>query len=181
MKAVFLPVIGALAFLATTSAQQGAKKTAEEQQDPNRIVLDVTRVNLLFTVSDKKGRFVTDFKKDDFEIIENKKRQNIIEFTAETNLPLRLAILIDTSNSIRDRFRFKQEAAVAFIKLSCAAQDRAKVVSFDTAAELVADLTRRYRRAGEGVSRGCDPAEAQRSTMRLFACRDKLMLDQPLI
>ena len=70
---------------------------------------------MLFTVSDKKGRFVTDLTKDDFEVFESKKPQTIIEFTAETDLPLRLAILIDTSNSIRDRFRFQQEAATAFI------------------------------------------------------------------
>src|SRR2546429_171708 len=68
-----------------------------------RITLDVTRVNMLFTVSDKKGRFVTDLKKDDFEIIESKKRQAIQEFTAETDLPLHLAILIDTSNRTREQ------------------------------------------------------------------------------
>jgi Ca-activated chloride channel family protein len=66
---------------------------------------------MLYTVSDKKGRFVTDLTKDDFEVFESKKPQTIIEFAAETDLPLRLAILIDTSNSIRDRFHFQQEAA----------------------------------------------------------------------
>ena len=72
-------------------------------------------MQLLFTVSDKKGRFVTDLTKDDFEIFEAKKPQTIVEFTAESDLPLRLAILIDTSNSIRDRFKFQQEAATDFI------------------------------------------------------------------
>src|SRR5512147_2407681 len=86
-----------------------------DDQESTRIVLDVTRVNLLYTVSDKKGRFVTDLTRDDFEIIEGKKPQQILEFTAETDLPLRLAILIDTSNSVRDRFKFEQEAAVEFV------------------------------------------------------------------
>ncbi len=179
MKAVFLPVIGALAFLATTSAQQGAKKTAEEQQDPNRIVLDVTRVNLLFTVADKKGRFVTDLKKDDFAIIENKKDQNILEFTAESNLPLRLAILIDTSNSIRERFRFEQEAAVEFINSLMRPEDRAVVVSFDTAAELVTDLTGDTDVLAKGI-RGLRPGGGTAMYDAVFfACRDKLMQDQP--
>src|SRR5258708_18133804 len=107
-----------------------------------RITLDVTRVNMLYTVSDKKGRFVTDLKKDDFEIIESKKKQSIQEFTAETDLPLRLAILVDTSNSIRERFKFIQEAATDFVNAVVRAnQDRAIVVSFDTSSELVADLT----------------------------------------
>ena len=87
----------------------------EAPDERTRILVDVTRVNMLFTVTDKKGRFVTDLTKNDFEVIENKKPQVIQEFTAETDLPLRLAILIDTSNSIRDRFKFEQEAAIQFI------------------------------------------------------------------
>src|SRR5271154_5466875 len=81
-----------------------------EAPDANRIVLDVTRVNMLFTVTDKKGRFITDLNKDDFQVFEKKKAQKIVQFTAESDLPLRLGILIDTSNSIRDRFRFEQQA-----------------------------------------------------------------------
>ncbi len=104
--------------------------------------MDVTRVNLLFTVTDKKGRFVSDLNRNDFEIIENKKPQKILEFTAETDLPLRIAILIDTSNSIRDRFHFIQEAATDFITTAMRpGKDRALVVSFDTSPELAADLT----------------------------------------
>jgi VWFA-related protein len=79
------------------------------------ITLEVTRINLLFTVTDKRGRFVTDLQKEDFEITENKKKQNILDFTAESNLPLRLAILVDTSSTVRLRFRFLQDAAVNFI------------------------------------------------------------------
>ena len=64
-----------------------APKQAPADDDASRITLDVTRVNMLFTVSDKKGRFVTNLDRDDFEIVEAKKPQNILEFTAETNLP----------------------------------------------------------------------------------------------
>ena len=56
----------------------------------------ITQVNVLFTVTDKKGRFVTDLTVNDFEVIENKKPQFIQQFTAESDLPLRLALLIDT-------------------------------------------------------------------------------------
>ena len=62
-------------------------------------------VSLTFSVQDKKGRFITDLGKDEFEVIENKKPQPILEFTAESNQPLRLAILIDSGNSVRDRFQ----------------------------------------------------------------------------
>src|SRR6266404_7863263 len=108
----YFAVMAAAAILA---AAQPPKQPAAEPEDRNRITLDVTRVQLLFTVSDKKGRFVTDLAKADFEVFESKKPQSITEFTAETDLPLRLAILIDTSNSIRDRFKFQQEAASDFV------------------------------------------------------------------
>ncbi len=160
---------------------QNAKVVPTDTEDKTRITLDVSRVNMLYTVSDKKGRFVTDLSKDDFDVFESKKKQSILEFTAETDLPLRLAILIDTSNSIRDRFHFQQEAATAFVDDTVRPrQDRAMIVSFDTSAELVADLTD-------------DIGELERSIQNLrpgggtalydaifFACRDKLMQDQPL-
>src|SRR6201981_1411127 len=147
MKKLY-PVVAlcALTLLLSGQSKDQAKnndKTAPpDTGDKTRITLDVSRVNMLYTVSDKKGRFVTDLTKDDFEVFESKKPQSIIEFASESDLPLRLAILIDTSNSIRERFHFQQEAATAFIDGTVRPrQDKAMVVSFDTAAELVADLT----------------------------------------
>jgi Ca-activated chloride channel homolog len=180
MKSVLFSAVGILAIFAMVSAQQEAKKTpVEEPADPNRIVLDVTRVNLLFTVADKKGRFVTDLKKEDFEIVESKKSQNILEFVAETNLPLRLAILIDTSNSIRERFRFEQEAAVEFINSLMRPEDKAVVVSFDTAAELVADLTSDTEQLGKAIRNLRPGGGTALYDAMFFSCRDKLMQDQP--
>jgi len=149
--------------------------------DPNRIILDVFRVNFLYTVSDKKGRFVINLNKDDFEVFEEKKPQNILEFIAESNLPLRLGILIDSSNSVRDRFKFQQEAAVEFVNsVIRPKEDRAIVVSFDNQVELRADLTGdidklsntiRDMRAGGGTAL---------FDAVYYACKDKLMQDQPL-
>src|SRR5437660_4764992 len=149
MKTVLLP---ALALFASSLVLTGQKTPPAEPQDKTRITLDVSRVNMLFTVSDKKGRFVTDLKKDDFEVIEAKKQQSILEFASETDLPLRLAILIDTSNSIRDRFRFQQDAAVEFLKSSIRPrQDKAIIVSFDSATQLVTDLTDDLVKLEKGV------------------------------
>jgi len=157
------------------------KTPTQREKDQNRFTLDVTRVNLLFTVSDKKGRFVTDLGKDDFEVVENKKPQNILEFTAESNLPLRLAVLIDTSNSIRDRFHFQQEAATEFINSVVRPhQDKAIVVSFDTAAEMVTDLTDNIDQLTASI-RDLRPGGGTSLYDAIFyTCRDKLMLDRPL-
>ena len=54
-----------------------APTAAESVKDSSRIVLDVTRVNMLFTVTDRKGRFITDLTEKDFDVIENKKKQTI--------------------------------------------------------------------------------------------------------
>ena len=81
--------------LAQTVVPKGASRKAQQSAadpDPGRIVLDVTRVNMLFTVTDKKGRFITDLTKADFQVFENKKSQVIQEFTAESDLPLRIGL-----------------------------------------------------------------------------------------
>jgi len=160
-------------------AQPPAKQQPAADTEP-RISIDVSRVQLLFTVADKKGRFVTNLNKADFEIFESKKPQSITEFTAETDLPLRLAILIDTSNSIRERFRFQQEAASDFVNTVIRkGEDRAVVVSFDTAAELVADMTDDTEKLNAAI-KGLRPGGGTALYDAIFfACRDKLMMDQP--
>ncbi len=169
-------------FLATLAgAAAWAQQPPFNPDDPaNRIVLDVSRVNMLYTVSDKKGRFVTDLKATDFQIVESKKEQQILEFTAESDLPLRLGILVDASNSIRERFRFQQEAAIEFInQVIRPRQDKAVIVSYDTAAELVADLSGDTDVLSKAI-RALRPGGGTAMFDAIFyACRDKLMQDQP--
>ncbi len=180
MKPQLLFAIGCV-LCVTLHAQTNDKVPPQDSPDRTRITLDVSRVNMLFTVSDKKGRFVTDLAKDDFEVFEAKKSQSIIEFAAETDLPLRLAILVDTSNSIRDRFRFQQEAATAFIDNTVRPhQDKALVVSFDTAAELVTDLTDDIPLLEKAIQSLRPGGGTSLYDAIFFACRDKLMQDQPL-
>jgi VWFA-related protein len=185
MKTLSVPVafLGLLVLLLPGQEQQkfASPEKQAEKPDENRITLDVTRVNLLYTVSDKKGRFVTDLTRDDFEIFENKKPQRILEFTAETDLPLRLAILIDTSNSIRERFRFQQEAATRFIdSVVRRQQDKAIVVSFDTAAELAADLTDDPEKLSKAIRQLRPGGGTALYDAIFYACKEKLMLEQPL-
>ena len=193
MKLLFIGALFAPLCLAPAlSAQKGtpeqktgangkaAAQNASESDDPTRIILDVTRVNILFTVTDKKGRFITDLGKDDFEVIENKKQQVIQQFTAESDLPLRLAVLVDTSNSIREQFRFEQQAAIRFIQsVLRPRQDRLMLVSFDSAAELVTDLTDNLQKLEEGVKSMRPGGGTSFYDAIYFACKDKLMMDQP--
>lgn len=171
-------------FLTALSAQTAtpphATATVSDEELKTRISVDVTRVQLLFTVSDKRGRFVTDLSKDDFQVFESRKPQSIMEFSAETDLPLRLAILIDTSNSIRERFKFQQEAATDFVNTVIRPnEDRAIVVSFDTAPELVADLTGDVEKLNNAIRSLRAGGGTALYDAIFFACRDKLMQDQP--
>jgi Ca-activated chloride channel family protein len=152
-----------------------------QNQDPNRIILDVFRVNFLYTVSDKKGRFVINLYKDDFEVHEEKKPQNILEFIAESNLPLRLGILIDSSNSIRDRFKFQQEAAVEFVNsVVRPKEDRAVVVSFDNQVELRSDLTGDIDKLSNAIRDMRAGGGTALFDAIYYTSKDKLMQDQPL-
>ena len=166
--------------VAAKPVDQGKPAAAGEIDEATRIILDVTRVNILFSVSDKRGRFVTDLDKAAFEVIEGKKQQNIREFIAESDLPLRLAIVIDTSNSIRDRFRFQQEAAVEFIRSVVRKdKDKAIIVSFDQEAAAHSDLTDNVQQLENAVRDLRPGGGTSLYDAIFFACRDKLGQDQP--
>lgn len=183
MKFVWIGVLCACVCMAPAVIAQKdtpAASGAPEFNDPTRIILDVTRVNILFTVTDKKGRFVTDLGKNDFDVIENRRPQVIQQFTAESDLPLRLAVLVDTSNSIREQFRFEQQAAIRFMQsVLRPREDRIMLVSFDSAAELVSDLTDDLSRLEAGVN-GMRPGGGTAFYDAIyFAAKEKLMMDQP--
>src|SRR5581483_8134078 len=144
------------------------------------IKVDVTVVNMLFTVTDRKGRFVTDLVKEDFDLIENKKPQAIQQFSAETDLPLRLGILVDTSNSIRDRFKFEQQAASQFVRsVMQSHEDKAMLISFDSTAQLISDLSNDPGVLEEAIQSLRPGGGTSLYDAIYFACRDKLAVDQP--
>jgi len=132
---------------------------------------------VVFTVTDKHGRYVKDLKKEDFKIIDdNKPAEEIRSFHAEANLPLQAGLLIDASNSIRDRFKFEQQAAVEFLNQTIRRRyDSAFVVGFDVTPEVTQDFTDDAEALAQGV-RVLRPGGGTALYDALyFACRDKLM------
>jgi Ca-activated chloride channel family protein len=112
------------------------------QSDVENLVVHVDLVNVLFTATDRRGKLVTDLAKDNLKIYEDNKTQIITNFTRETELPLTIAVLIDTSTSIRNRFKFEQEAAIDFLYRTLRQKkDKGLLVTFDSAIELVQDYT----------------------------------------
>jgi len=145
--------------------QQQSPKPAEQ----GTLRVSSTLVNNVFTVADRngKGKFVTNLKQEDFRIYEDDKLQTIAKFDKETNLPLSMALLVDTSGSIRDKLVLEQEAAISFFYDNLhRGKDRGVVISFDSGVDL---LTPTFWMIRKGLPRRC--AISRPVAERLFMTR----------
>ncbi len=140
----------------------------------------VDEVNLFFTVTDKHGKFVKDLKEDQFDILDNTKPPvKIMNFEAQTNLPLRVGLLIDASNSIRDKFHFEQQAAIEFLNQIIRPQsDKAFVLAFDEVPDLQQDFTNDIGKLTKGINNIRPGGGTAMWDAVYYACRDKLMKEQ---
>jgi Ca-activated chloride channel homolog len=104
--------------------------------------VSVDRVNVLFTVAGHGGKFITNLTKDDFRVFEDGELQTISNFSRDADLPLNIALLIDTSGSVRDKLRFEREAASKFFySVLRSGRDKALLMTFDTKVEIVQEYT----------------------------------------
>jgi Ca-activated chloride channel homolog len=166
---------------ASASSSTTTAKGDTNDADLPHFTTFANEVNVVFTVTDKHGHFVKDLKRDDFRVLDDQKPVSIVrDFRAETNLPLRVGLLIDASSSIRDRFTFEQEAAVEFLNsIVRPRSDRAFVIGFDTTPEIFADFTDSADKLATGV-RHIRPGGGTAIWDAIFyAARDKLMKEKP--
>jgi VWFA-related protein len=98
-------------------------------------------VNIYFNVKDKRGALIPSLRKEDFEIYEDGVKQNIKFFSAETNLPLTLGILLDTSGSQMRVLPMEKEVGAGFLKEVITPKDMAFLINFDVNVELLQDFT----------------------------------------
>jgi VWFA-related protein len=108
---------------------------------PGQIRVQVNLVNLFATVRDKHKAIVTGLKQDDFQVYEDGQLQEITNFSAESNLPITLGILIDTSGSEYYMLSGEKEAGSRFLGRVLRKGDLAMIMSFDTDVDLLADFT----------------------------------------
>src|SRR6202030_2746121 len=104
--------------------------------------INVKVVQVFFNVKEKKGALVPNLTKKDFEVYEDGKPQTIKYFSAESNLPLTLGILIDSSGSQLRVLDMEKEVGGAFLKQILTDKDEAYVIDFNVDASLVQDFTR---------------------------------------
>lgn len=171
--AVFLPACGA-------QTDQSQNASAKPDQSVFTMRAMVSEVHLIFTVTDKHGRYIKDLKQDDVKILDDKKPpEEILSFSSETDLPLQVALLIDASESVTSRFKFEQEAATEFLKQTIRRKyDQAFVIGFDLTPRVTQDFTDDTEKLSVGI-RSLRPGTLTAMYDALYyACHDKL-LKQP--
>jgi Ca-activated chloride channel homolog len=187
-KFITLSRLVVLALFAVGATAQSGSPASQEQKatDPNAVPTDdpvttirstTNEVNVVFTVTDKHGRRITDLKQGDFRVLDdNKPPQEIRSFHAEANLPLQVGLLIDASNSVRDRFKFEQQSAVEFLNQTIHPRyDQAFVVGFDVTPEVTQDFTDNTEKLAHGVHELRPGGGTALYDALYFACRDKLL------
>ena len=138
----------------SSSAAQGseAQKPDESQQPAETLKVNVNVVNLFFNVKDKHGALIPNLTKDDFQVLEDSKPQTIKYFNADSNLPLTLGMLIDSSGSQLRVLDMEKEVGGAFLKQILTDKDEAFVIDFNVDATLVQDYTRDVRRLQKALN-----------------------------
>lgn len=175
-----------------TPTQQQSQQPPQVQQPLN---VQVTVVNVFVTVRDKHRAIISDLKKEDFKILEDGVEQKVAFFSKELELPITLAMLVDTSGSMTRMLPAEQDAAARFLHQVMRKKDEAMVISFDLDVNLLADFTqdttvleRAIRRtvinsAGGGTSINTGPiAQPYLGGTHLYdavylACHDQLVTE----
>lgn len=171
------PATGGQAGQAQTPGQTPAAQSGNPDDTGFKIVTSVNEVNLIFTVTDKHGNFIPNLKQSDFALLDDQKAPaRVSSFTQQTNLPLRVGIVIDASTSIRSRFQFEQQAATEFLLgVVKSRSDRAFVMGFDSTPDVTQDWTNNLDALQTGVTKLRPGGGTALFDAVYTACRDKLL------
>jgi VWFA-related protein len=138
--------------------------------------LETNEVNLIFTVTDKHGHFITGLQQQNFGLLDDGVPPlSVLQFTQQTNLPLRVGVLLDTSSSIRQRFQFEQDSAIEFFLQVLHLNDRAFVEGFDVQTDVAQDYTNNVDLLNQGI-RKLRPGGGTALFDALYkTCRDQML------
>ncbi|HUJ48659.1 MAG TPA: VWA domain-containing protein [Bryobacteraceae bacterium] len=142
-------LLGIILLLAALPA--AAQPVAADSESAIKVDVDV--VNVLCTVYDRRGALVRDLAKDDFEVLENGRRQEIRYFARDTDLPLTVALLVDVSGSVRALIGAEKDAAAKFLQAVIRPSDQALLAGFSSSIVLWQDFTPSVERLSNALSR----------------------------
>ena len=149
---VAVPCIFAQQSAPSQPQASAGQKSDQSQQPTETLKVNVNVVNLFFNVKDKHSALIPNLTKDDFEIYEDGKPQTIKYFAAESNLPLTLGILIDSSGSQYRVLDMEKEVGGAFLKQILTDKDLAYVIDFNVDSTLLQDYTRDVHRLQQALN-----------------------------
>jgi len=162
-----------VAFHVGARMPQAARPSAQQQAPP--IVTEVRLVDVIFTVLNRRQKFVTDLGKENFKVFEDGEPQEIRFFSRQTDLPLRVGMLLDTSNSIRDRLKFEQEAAADFFYSTVRRnKDLAFLMIFDNEPSVIEEYTSDLDKLRDTINRQRAGGGTALYDGVHFACNDRL-------
>jgi len=170
-------------YLAPSNALVSAPPSTLNASQPDDSVLTIKKrvdeVNVLFIATDKHGKFVRNLDEKDFAILDDHKPpQSIVNFRRETDLPIELGLLIDTSGSVRGRFDFEQDAAVSFLQNTVRPNfDKAFVVGFNGHSQMMQTFTDNASLLSAAVHRLQDGGGTALYDAIYRACHDNLIKD----
>jgi Ca-activated chloride channel homolog len=146
-------------------------------QEEKPFIIQRNEVDLIFTVTDRHGRYIPNLGLDDFALLDDGRApQSVTSFRQQINLPLRVGVVIDASTSIRSRFEFEQQSATEFLMQTLKPQtDRAFVMGFDVTPTVEADWTNDLDKLDAGVNRLRPGGGTALFDAVFTACRDKLL------
>jgi len=157
-------------------ASPSAVGQARQQEDVPAIRRIVELVNVVFTVVNRRQKFIIDLDRSNFKVFEDGRPQEIRHFSRETDLPLRVGMLLDTSNSIRDRLKFEQEAAIDFFhNVVRRKKDLAFLMTFDNEPAVIHDFTDDLGALSETVLRQRAGGGTALYDAIYYACRQRLL------
>jgi len=175
---------GARPLPSQTSAYVAAPASASDfdSNDPGSVITiqkRVNEVNVLFIAMNKHGKFVRDLSKNDFNILDDHKPpQAIVNFSQQTDLPLQMGLLVDTSGSVHGRFQFEQDAAVGFLQHTIRTNyDHAFVMGFNSHNHVVQDFTDNVSLLATGVQKLEDGGGTALYDAIYSACKERLLKD----
>lgn len=174
---------GQSAFLPSGAATPAAPFSADTTSDDSVLTIRkrVDEVNVLFIATDKHGKFVRNLNQTDFAILDDHKPpQSIDNFRRETDLPLELGLLVDTSGSVHSRFEFEKQAALDFMERTLRANfDKAFVMGFSSRSQITQDFTDNIQSLTNGVHQLRNGGGTALFDAVYRACREKLAKDKP--
>jgi len=178
-----LPLRAQVTYLAPSNALVSSPSSSPDTGQPDDSIITIKKrvdeVNVLFIATDKRGKFVRNLNEKDFAILDDHKPpQSVVNFRRETDLPIQLGLLIDTSGSVRGRFDFEQEAAVSFLQNTVRPNfDKAFVVGFNGHSQMMQDFTDNTALLSAAVHRLQDGGGTALYDAIYRACHENLIKD----